>query len=186
MSLRHHENMKWKNQRVHIYEQIIRPTGLLDPEIEVRPARHQVDDLYAELKKVVSRKSRALITTLTKKMAEDLTTYFNELDFRINYIHADINSLERVEILRDLRKGEIDILVGINLLREGIDLPEVDFVAIMDADKEGFLRSRTALIQIVGRAARNEKRSCYFLCRSYDCLYASLYRRNQSATSHSN
>lgn len=136
-------------------QQIIRPTGLLDPIVEVRPAQHQVDDLLAEIQKTIKNNGRVLITTLTKKMAEDLTNYYKDIGLRIRYLHSDIDSIERVEILRDLRIGLFDVLVGINLLREGLDLPEVQLVGILDADKEGFLRSRTSLIQTVGRAARN-------------------------------
>lgn len=136
-------------------EQIIRPTGLVDPQIEIRPTTHQVDDLLGEIRKASAGGYRVLITTLTKRMAEDLTTYYKDLGIKVRYLHSDIESLERSEILRDLRKGVIDVLIGINLLREGLDLPEVALVAIMDADKEGFLRSRSSLIQTVGRAARN-------------------------------
>jgi excinuclease ABC subunit B len=138
-----------------IVEQIIRPTGLLDPPVEVRPVRGQVDDLLAEIRLRAEAKERVLVTTLTKRMAEDLTTYYHELGVRVRYLHSDIDTLERIEILRDLRRGEFDVLVGINLLREGLDLPEVSLVAVLDADKEGFLRSGGALIQTVGRAARN-------------------------------
>jgi excinuclease ABC subunit B len=138
-----------------IVEQIIRPTGLVDPVLEVRPVRGQVDDLLGEIRQVADRKERVLVTTLTKRMAEDLTQYYQELGVRVRYLHSDIDTLERVEILRDLRLGAFDVLVGINLLREGLDLPEVSLVAILDADKEGFLRSAGALIQTVGRAARN-------------------------------
>jgi excinuclease ABC subunit B len=136
-------------------EQVIRPTGLLDPIIEVRPSKGQVDDLLDEISKVVERDERVLVTTLTKRMAEELTKYFAGLDIRCRYIHSDVDTMERVEILQDLRKGIFDVLVGINLLREGLDLPEVSLVAILDADKEGFLRSERALVQTVGRAARN-------------------------------
>jgi excinuclease ABC subunit B len=138
-----------------VVEQIIRPTGLLDPEIDVRPVRGQVDDLLAEIRDRVARGERVLVTTLTKRMAEDLTQYYQELGVRVRYLHSDIETLERIQILRDLRRGEFDVLVGINLLREGLDLPEVSLVAILDADKEGFLRSGGSLIQTVGRAARN-------------------------------
>ncbi|HSL21433.1 MAG TPA: excinuclease ABC subunit UvrB, partial [Vicinamibacterales bacterium] len=138
-----------------VVEQIIRPTGLLDPQIEVRPVRGQVDDLLTEIRATVERGERVLVTTLTKRMAEDLTQYYHELGVRVRYLHSDIDTLERVQILRDLRRGEFDVLVGINLLREGLDLPEVSLVAILDADKEGFLRSGGSLIQTVGRAARN-------------------------------
>ncbi len=136
-------------------EQIIRPTGLVDPTIEVRPVQGQVDDLLAEIRDRVARGERVLVTTLTKRMAEDLTGYYHELGVRVRYLHSDVDTLERIEILRDLRKGVFDVLVGINLLREGLDLPEVSLVAILDADKEGFLRSAGALIQTIGRAARH-------------------------------
>ncbi len=138
-----------------VVEQIIRPTGLVDPEIDVRPIKGQIDDLLDEIQTVTSRGERVLVTTLTKKMAEDLTDYFTDMGVRVRYLHSEIQSLERIEILRDLRLGEFDVLVGINLLREGLDLPEVSLVAILDADKEGFLRSDTSLIQTIGRAARN-------------------------------
>ena len=138
-----------------VVEQVIRPTGLVDPAIEVRPAAGQVDDLLGEIRRCAKLSGRVLVTTLTKKMAEDLTAYYADLGVRIRYLHADIDSLERTELLRDLRKGVYDVLVGINLLREGLDLPEVRLVAVLDADKEGFLRSRSSLIQVVGRAARN-------------------------------
>src|SRR5215204_4333424 len=138
-----------------VVEQVIRPTGLMDPPIEVRPVRGQVDDLLQEIRKRAERKERVLVTTLTKRMAEDLTTYYQELGVKVRYLHSDIDTLERVEILRDLRRGAFDVLVGINLLREGLDLPEVSLVAILDADKEGFLRSAGSLIQTSGRAARN-------------------------------
>ncbi len=137
-------------------QQVIRPTGLLDPIVEVRGARQQVDDLLAEIQKRVARNERVLVTTLTKKLAEDLTKYYTEKKIKVKYLHSDIETLERVEILRDLRLGTFDVLVGINLLREGLDLPEVSLVAILDADKEGFLRSERSLIQTIGRAARNE------------------------------
>ncbi len=138
-----------------IVEQIIRPTGLLDPEIEVRPIKGQIDDLIAEIRKKAAIKERTLVTTLTKKMAEDLSDYLDKIGIKVRYIHSDIDSLERVEILRDLRLGEFDVLVGVNLLREGLDLPEVSLVAIIDADKEGFLRSERSLMQTAGRTARN-------------------------------
>jgi excinuclease ABC subunit B len=138
-----------------VVEQVIRPTGLMDPPIDVRPVRGQIDDLLAEIRERASRKERVLVTTLTKRMAEDLTAYYQELGVRVRYLHSDIDTLERVEILRDLRRGAFDVLVGINLLREGLDLPEVSLVAILDADKEGFLRSSGSLIQTSGRAARN-------------------------------
>jgi excinuclease ABC subunit B len=138
-----------------VVEQIIRPTGLTDPPIDIRPVKGQVDDLLAEIRTRTARKERVLVTTLTKRMAEDLTQYYQELGVRVRYLHSDVDTLERVEILRDLRRGEFDVLVGINLLREGLDLPEVSLVAILDADKEGFLRSAGSLIQTSGRAARN-------------------------------
>ena len=136
-------------------EQIIRPTGLLDPQIEVRPIKGQIDDLFSEINLRIQKNERVLVTTLTKKMAEDLTDYFKKLDLKVRYMHSDVKTLERMEIIRDFRKGVFDVLVGINLLREGLDLPEVSLVAILDADKEGFLRSETSLVQTIGRAARN-------------------------------
>lgn len=139
-----------------IVEQIIRPTGLVDPVVEIRPIENQVDDLISEIKARAEKKERILITTLTKKMSEDLCDYFLQLGIKVRYLHSEVQSLERVEILRDLRLGEFDVLIGVNLLREGLDLPEVTLVAIMDADKEGFLRSETSLIQTIGRAARNK------------------------------
>ncbi|TMK96242.1 MAG: excinuclease ABC subunit UvrB [Actinobacteria bacterium] len=138
-----------------VVEQIVRPTGLVDPEVEVRPTKGQVDDLIEEVRKRVEASQRVLVTTLTKKMAEDLTDYLIEMGLRVRYLHSEIDTIQRIEILRDLRLGEFDVLVGINLLREGLDLPEVSLVAILDADKEGFLRSETSLIQTIGRAARN-------------------------------
>lgn len=138
-----------------VVEQIIRPTGLLDPIIEIRPTKNQIDDLLNEIRKVVDRNERVLVTTLTKRMSEDLTDYLKEVGVKVTYLHSDIDTIERMEILRDLRLGKHDVLVGINLLREGLDLPEVSLVAILDADKEGFLRSETALVQTFGRAARN-------------------------------
>ena len=139
----------------NVAEQVVRPTGLVDPEVEVRPVLSQVDDVMSEVNERVKRNERVLITTLTKRMAEDLTDYLMEHDIKVRYLHSDIDTVERVEILRDLRKGEFDVLVGINLLREGLDIPEVSLVAILDADKEGFLRSERSLIQTIGRAARN-------------------------------
>ena len=140
-----------------IAEQIIRPTGLLDPIVEVRPINNQIDDLVVEINKIIEKNERVLITTLTKKMSEDLTNYLKEIGIKVKYLHSDIDTLERVEIIRDLRLGKFDVLVGINLLREGLDIPEVSLVAILDADKEGFLRSETSLIQTIGRAARNSE-----------------------------
>ena len=141
----------------NVVEQVIRPTYLLDPEVEVRPSEGQVDNLYDEIQKNIAKHGKVLVTTLTKKMAEDLTAYFNENGIRVKYLHSDIDTLERVKIINDLRSDEFDVLVGINLLREGLDLPEVTLVAILDADKEGFLRSATSLIQTIGRAARNSE-----------------------------
>ncbi len=150
---------KWEVEKTDgvIVEQVIRPTGLLDPVIVVRPTKHQVDDLLGEIRTRVERSERVLVTTLTKRMSEDLTEYYQELGVAVRYLHSDIDTLERVEILRDLRRGEFDVLVGINLLREGLDLPEVSLVGILDADKEGFLRSPRSLIQTIGRAARNSE-----------------------------
>ena len=136
-------------------EQIIRPTGLLDPDIEVRPVEGQIDDLIGEIKKETEKKNKVLVTTLTKRMAEDLTDYMKDVGVRVKYLHSDIDTLERTEIIRNMRLDMFDVLVGINLLREGLDIPEISLVAILDADKEGFLRSETSLIQTVGRAARN-------------------------------
>jgi len=148
---------EWELQRARgrVVEQLIRPTGLTDPEVIVRPARHQVDDLLEEIRNRVAAEERVLVTTLTKKMAEDLTDYLRDVGIKVRYIHSDIETIERVDIIRDLRRGEFDVLVGINLLREGLDLPEVSLVAILDADKEGYLRSERSLIQTIGRAARN-------------------------------
>jgi excinuclease ABC subunit B len=138
-----------------VVEQIIRPTGLIDPPVEIRKVRGQIDDLLAEIRERAARNERVLVTTLTKRMAEDLANYYSEVGVRCRYMHSEIETLERVKLLRDLRKGEYDVLIGINLLREGLDLPEVSLVAILDADKEGFLRSAGSLIQTIGRAARN-------------------------------
>ena len=138
-----------------VVEQVIRPTGLLDPEVEIRPVEMQVDDLLDEIRRVTAEGFRTLVTTLTKRMAEDLTEYMHEQGIRVRYMHSDIDTIERIEILRDLRLGAFDVLIGINLLREGLDIPECGLVAILDADKEGFLRSETSLIQTIGRAARN-------------------------------
>ncbi|MCI8290988.1 MAG: excinuclease ABC subunit B, partial [Clostridia bacterium] len=139
----------------NVVEQIIRPTGLLDPKIEVKPVENQIDDLITQINERVEKEERVLVTTLTKKMAEDLTAYLRNIGIRVRYMHSEIKALERMEIIRDLRIGEFDVLVGINLLREGLDIPEVSLVAILDADKEGFLRSERSLIQTIGRAARN-------------------------------
>ena len=138
-------------------EQIIRPTGLLDPEVDVRPVEGQIDDLLAEVKKEISGHHKVLVTTLTKRMAEDLTDYMKDVGIRVRYLHSDIDTLERAEIIRDMRLDVFDVLVGINLLREGLDIPEITLVAILDADKEGFLRSEVSLIQTIGRAARNSE-----------------------------
>src|SRR3979490_1685078 len=138
-----------------VVEQLVRPTGLVDPQVEIRPVGTQVDDVLSEINKRVPLNERVLITTLTKRMAEDLTEYLHEHSVRVRYLHADIETVERTEIIRDLRLGKFDVLVGINLLREGLDMPEVSLVAILDADKEGFLRSAGSLIQTIGRAARN-------------------------------
>ena len=144
-----------KAESVQIVEQLIRPTGLLDPEISVRPTEGQMEDLYGEIRKTIEKGERVLVTTLTKKMSEDLTNYLSNLGLKVQYLHSEVDTIDRVDILRDLRKGKYDVLVGINLLREGLDLPEVALVAILDADKIGFLRSATSLIQTIGRAARN-------------------------------
>ena len=144
-----------KNQADQIVEQIIRPTGLLDPKVEVRPVQGQIDDLIGEINARSAKNERVLVTTLTKKMAEDLTEYLTKSGIKVRYMHHDVETIERMELIRDLRLGEFDVLVGINLLREGLDMPEVSLVAILDADKEGFLRSETSLIQTIGRAARN-------------------------------
>ncbi|MBQ2891129.1 MAG: excinuclease ABC subunit UvrB [Clostridia bacterium] len=144
-----------REKSAQIVEQVIRPTGLLDPEVSIRPIEGQIDDLYGEIMERVKKNERVLVTTLTKRMAERLTDYFEEMDVKVRYLHSDVQTIERMEIIRDLRLGEFDVLVGINLLREGLDIPEVSLVAILDADKEGFLRSETSLIQTIGRAARN-------------------------------
>jgi len=148
-------NYEMKKSRGRIVEQIIRPTGLSDPILSVKPAKNQVDDLLEEIRQRAKMKERVLVTTLTKRMAEDLTEYYADLGIRVKYLHSDIDTLDRVEIIRELRLGKFDVLIGINLLREGLDLPEVSLVAILDADKEGFLRSEKSLIQTFGRAARN-------------------------------
>src|SRR5213075_2294155 len=136
-------------------EQIVRPTGIVDPRVDVRETRNQIDDLMNAIRGRVERNERTLVTTLTKKMSEDLTDYLLEMGFRVRYLHSEIDTLELIQIIRELRLGEYDVLVGVNLLREGLDLPEVSLVALLDADKEGFLRGQTALIQTIGRAARN-------------------------------
>lgn len=163
-----------------VVEQVIRPTYLLDPEIEVRPSLGQVDDLADEIKKNIAKKGKILVTTLTKKMAEDLSSYFGENGIRVKYLHSDIDTLERVKIINELRADEFDVLIGINLLREGLDLPEVSLVAILDADKEGFLRSATSLIQIVGRAARNsESKVIMYADRTTDSMRQAIDETNR-------
>jgi excinuclease ABC subunit B len=146
-----------RTRSTRIVEQIVRPTGIVDPAVEVRATRNQIDDLMNEARKRVDCGERVLVTTLTKKMSEDLSQYLLEMGFKVRYLHSEIDTLERIQIIRDLRLGEYDVLVGVNLLREGLDLPEVSLVAILDADKEGFLRGETSLIQTIGRAARNIK-----------------------------
>jgi excinuclease ABC subunit B len=166
-----------------VVEQVIRPTGLMDPVVEVRPVKGQVDDLLAEIRVRAARNERVLVTTLTKRMAEDLTEYYHDLGVRVRYLHSDIETLERVRILRDLRKGEFDVLVGINLLREGLDLPEVSLVAILDADKEGFLRSAGSLIQTMGRAARNvEGTAILYADQRTDSMKAALEETGRRRT----
>ena len=171
-----------------VVEQIIRPTGLVDPALEVRPVEGQVDDLYGEIRKRVERNERVLVTTLTKRMAEDLTDYYEEMGIKVRYMHSDIQALERVEIIRGLRLGEFDVLIGINLLREGLDLPEVSLVAILDADKEGFLRSERALVQTIGRASRNiEGKVIMYASRITDSMAAAIRetdRRREKQVAH--
>ena len=166
-----------------VVKQIIRPTGLLDPKIEVRPTKGQIDDLVSEINKTIEKGERVLITTLTKKMSEDLTRYLEDLDIKVTYLHSDIDTIERMEIIRDLREGKYDVLVGINLLREGLDLPEVSLIAILDADKEGFLRSETSLIQTIGRAARNSNGHVIMygdtITRSMDVAITETNRRRE-------
>jgi excinuclease ABC subunit B len=163
-----------------VAEQVIRPTGLIDPEVEVRPTEGQIDDLLKEIKQRVAKGQRVLVTTLTKRMAEDLTEYLAELNIKVQYLHSDIQTLERVEILRDLRMGVFDVVVGINLLREGLDLPEVSLVAILDADKEGFLRSESALIQTIGRAARHvEGKALLYADKLTDAMRAAIEETNR-------
>ncbi len=169
-------------ERAHgvVVEQIIRQTGLLDPQIEIRPVGSQVDDLLGQIRERVKAGERVLVTTLTKRMAEDLTEYYAELGVRVRYLHSDIDTLERIEILRDLRLGEFDVLVGINLLREGLDLPEVSLVAILDADKEGFLRSERSLVQTIGRAARNVRgRVIMYADRETDSMKRAISETNR-------
>jgi len=169
-----------KRHSQQIVEQIIRPTGLLDPEVEVRPIRGQIDDLLEEIRRVIGKKERVLITTLTKRMAEDLTDFLAEAGIKVRYLHSDIDTIERSEIIRDLRLGEFDVLIGINLLREGLDLPEVSLIAILDADKEGFLRSERALIQTIGRAARNvEGRVIMYADKITDSMKTAIAETNR-------
>ena len=172
---------KWENSNSQNFvEQIIRPTGLIDPKIVIRPTENQIEDLLKEIKQVISKGNRVLVTTLTKKMSEALSDYFLKMGIKTRYLHSDIDTLERIEILRDLRKGEFDVLVGINLLREGLDLPEVELVAIMDADKEGFLRSETSLIQTIGRDARNKDGYVIMYAdRKTDSISKSVFETNR-------
>ena len=166
-----------------IVEQVIRPTGLLDPVVEVRPTKGQIDDLVKEIRLRTNRGQRALVTTLTKRMAEDLTEYLAELNIKVHYLHSDIHTIERVEILRDLRMGVYDVVVGINLLREGLDLPEVSLVAVLDADKEGFLRSGNALIQTIGRAARHiEGTAVLYADKMTDSMVLAIGETNRRRT----
>ena len=167
-----------------VIEQIIRPTGLVDPPVEVRPVKGQIDDLLHEIRERIARGERVLVTTLTKRMAEDLAEYYSEVGVKCRYMHSEIETLERVKILRDLRKGEFDVLIGINLLREGLDLPEVSLVAILDADKEGFLRSSGALIQTMGRCARNLNGQGHPLRRPHDRLDEKGHGRNRPPARH--
>ena len=157
-------------------EQIIRPTGLLDPKIIIKTSQNQIDDLYGEVLETIKEKGRILITTLTKKMAEELTDYYKKMNIKVTYLHSGVESLKRMDILNKLRRGTYDVLIGINLLREGLDLPEVKLVAVMDADKEGFLRSRTSLIQIVGRAARNSESKVIFYADKITAAMAETIR----------
>lgn len=169
-----------RSHSTRIVEQVIRPTGLLDPEVEVRPVEGQVDDLLHEIRKRVAANQRILVTTLTKRMSEDLTDYYEKMDVRVRYLHSDIHTIERMAILRDLRLGEFDVLVGINLLREGLDIPEVSLVAILDADKEGFLRSERSLIQTIGRAARNvDGKAILYGDRVTDSMKKAMYETNR-------
>ncbi|HHU89134.1 MAG TPA: excinuclease ABC subunit B, partial [Spirochaetales bacterium] len=163
-----------------VVEQLIRPTGLVDPTIEVRPTEGQIEDLYGEINKTIAKKERVLITTLTKRMSEDLTDYLANLGLKVRYLHSEIETIERVELLRDLRLGTFDVLVGINLLREGLDLPEVSLIAILDADKIGFLRSATSLIQTIGRAARNvDGRVIMYADRYSDAMEEAINETNR-------
>jgi excinuclease ABC subunit B len=166
-----------------VVEQVIRPTGLVDPEVEIRPVKGQIDDLLAEIRDRAKRNERVLVTTLTKRMAEDLAGYYTEVGVRCRYMHSEIETLERVKLLAGLRKGEYDVLIGINLLREGLDLPEVSLVAILDADKEGFLRSAGSLIQTMGRAARHvEGRAILYADRMTDSMSRAIDETNRRRT----
>ena len=174
----------WEMDRVQgvFAEQVIRPTGLIDPVTEIRPVERQVDDLLAECRIVIGRGGRILVTTLTKRMAEDLTEYMTESGIKVRYLHSDVDTLERIEIIRDLRLGAFDVLIGINLLREGLDIPECQLVAILDADKEGFLRSRTSLVQTIGRAARNvDGRVLLYADRMTDSLRYAIEETDRAA-----
>jgi excinuclease ABC subunit B len=163
-----------------VIEQIIRPTGLVDPPVDIRPVKGQIDDLLHEIRQRVARGERVLVTTLTKRMAEDLAEYYSEVGVKCRYLHSEIETLERIKILRDLRKGEFDVLIGINLLREGLDLPEVSLVAILDADKEGFLRSSGSLIQTIGRCARNlNGRAILYADRMTDSMKKAMDETNR-------
>jgi excinuclease ABC subunit B len=163
-----------------VVEQIIRPTGLVDPQIEIRPVKGQIDDLLAEIRLRAANDQRVLVTTLTKRMSEDLANYYTEVGVRCRYMHSEIETLERIKLLRDLRKGEYDVLIGINLLREGLDLPEVSLVAILDADKEGFLRSQGSLIQTIGRAARHlEGRAILYADKMTDSMQRAIDETNR-------
>jgi excinuclease ABC subunit B len=169
-----------KDHSGQVVEQLVRPTGLVDPEVEVRPATHQVDDVLQEIRIRVEKSERVLITTLTKRMAEQLTDYLTDNGVKVRYLHSDVDTVERVEILRDLRLGAFDVLVGINLLREGLDIPEVSLVAILDADKEGFLRSERSLIQTIGRAARNlQGRAILYADRITDSMERAIGETNR-------
>ncbi len=173
---------EWELQQTQgvFAEQVVRPTGLIDPEVIVRPVEGQVDDLLAECKAVAAKGFRVLVTVLTKKMAEDLTEYMKEIGIRVRYIHSDVETLERIEIIRDLRLGKFDVLIGVNLLREGLDIPECGLVAILDADKEGYLRSKTSLVQTIGRAARNiEGRAILYADRMTKSLEYAISETNR-------
>jgi len=166
-----------------VVEQIIRPTGLVDPQVEIRPVKGQIDDLLAEIRDRTTKNQRVLVTTLTKRMSEDLANYYTEVGVRCRYMHSEIETLERIKLLRDLRKGEYDVLIGINLLREGLDLPEVSLVAILDADKEGFLRSQGSLIQTIGRAARHlEGRAILYADKMTDSMQRAIDETNRRRT----